>query len=168
MAQSTTLKEAVSKLFTQLRLTIAIRLMDLAGNIAPKGYKKPIYDAIVHACNGVIDGTNDIDREVNRLWNNPISSLEGFLAFYYNLKIDDHPNGPGRQITPEQFALIVALFEEHRSDLEKWLEVYEFKAWEGDRAFFDDFHCAEPMFPDAKVLQACEMITDYLIQNLYA
>jgi hypothetical protein len=151
----------------------AIRLMDLALKIAPKLHKMPIYEAIIHACNGVIDGTNDIDRAVVHVWKNPLSSLENFLAYYYNVIIDDHPRGADRKITPEQFALIVDLFEEHRSDIKEWLQLYD--VWqkvytvkvECDRTTFDDY-CGSIPIPDTKLRQASEMISDFLIQNLYA
>jgi hypothetical protein len=62
--QSITLKESLLRLYIQSRLMLCLALMAIAAILAPKWHKKPIYEAIIVTCEGVIDGTNDIDRAV--------------------------------------------------------------------------------------------------------
>jgi hypothetical protein len=61
------MKESISRLFDQIRLLIVWGGLEILKPIAPDKHRFAIMQAIVNCLDGVLDGTSDVDRAVEKI-----------------------------------------------------------------------------------------------------
>jgi hypothetical protein len=61
------MKESISRLFDQTRLLIVWGGLEILKPIAPDNYRLSIMQAIANCLDGVLDGTSDVDRAVEKI-----------------------------------------------------------------------------------------------------
>jgi hypothetical protein len=58
------MKKSISRLFDQIRLLIVCGGLEILKPITPDKHRLAIMQAIVNCLDGVVDGTDDVDRAV--------------------------------------------------------------------------------------------------------
>jgi hypothetical protein len=61
------MKESISRLFDQVRLLIVWGGLEILKPIAPDKHRLAIMQAIANCLDGVLDGTSDVDRAVEKI-----------------------------------------------------------------------------------------------------